>query len=125
MRVLCADAAEVFSDRLAAGSAAAVNLFFPDPWPKARHHARRIVSAETLDQLAHAMPAGAELRLASDDADYIAWMLRVALDHPDFEWLAQGPDDWRSRPGDWPATRYEEKNRSGGSGPVFLRFRRV
>ncbi len=99
-----------------------VFILFPDPWPKARHHKRRLVSEQTLDQLATLMADGAELRLATDDVDYLGWMLRVGLAHPDFEWLARRPDDWRQRPDDWPATRYEEKNRSGGLGPVFLRF---
>ncbi len=109
-------------DRLPAAALGRVFILFPDPWPKARHHKRRLVSQATLDRLAYVMADGAELRLATDDADYLAWMLRVALAHPDFEWLARRPDDWRCRPGDWPPTRYEEKNRSGGAGPVFLRF---
>lgn len=112
-------------DRLPAASLGRVFILFPDPWPKARHHKRRLVSMATLDRLAMIMADNAELRLATDDADYMAWMLRIGLAHPDFEWLARRPDDWRCRPGDWPATRYEEKNRSGGLGPVFLRFRRI
>lgn len=110
--------------RLPTASLGRVFILFPDPWPKARHHKRRLVNTETLDQLASAMSDGAELRLATDDADYMAWMLRVTLAHPAFEWTARRPGDWRQRPSDWPATRYEEKNRSGGLGPVFLRFRR-
>lgn len=110
--------------RFPAASLGRVFILFPDPWPKARHHKRRLVSEETLDQLAAVMADGAELRLATDDADYLASMLRIGLAHPDFEWLARRPNDWRCRPDDWPATRYEEKNRSGGLGPVFLRFRR-
>ncbi|NKB49212.1 MAG: tRNA (guanosine(46)-N7)-methyltransferase TrmB [Alphaproteobacteria bacterium] len=111
-------------DRLPAASLGRVFILFPDPWPKLRHRKRRLVSAETLDQLARVMSDGAELRLATDDADYAAWMLRLGLAHREFEWTARRPDDWRQRPDDWPSTRYEEKNRSGGQGPVFLRFRR-
>jgi len=51
------------------------------------------------------------------------WMLEHAWRHPDFEWLARGPQDWRTRPDDWPQTRYEAK-RITGHAPVFLRFRR-
>ena len=102
-----------------------VFILFPDPWPKARHHKRRLVNAAVLTRLSACMADGGELRLATDDADYLAWMLRVVLAHDDFAWLARRPDDWRRRPADWPATRYEEKNRSGGFGPVFLRFRRL
>lgn len=113
-----------FLSRLPAASLGRVFILFPDPWPKARHHKRRLVNEETLDRLAEAMADGAELRLATDDADYLAWMLRIGLAHPAFEWMARRPGDWRRRPGDWPPTRYEQKNRSGGKGPVFLLFRR-
>jgi tRNA (guanine-N7-)-methyltransferase len=110
--------------RLPAASLGRVFILFPDPWPKARHHRRRLISDAMLDQLANGMADGAELRLATDDADYMASMLRIGLAHTAFEWLARRPDDWRCRPDDWPATRYEQKNRSGGQGPIFLRFRR-
>ena len=113
-----------FLSRLPAASLGWVFILFPDPWSKTRHHKRRLVNEETLDRLADVMTNGSELRLATDDVDYMAWMLRIGLAHPDFEWLARRPDDWRRRPDDWPATRYEQKNRSGGKGPVFLRFRR-
>jgi tRNA (guanine-N7-)-methyltransferase len=101
-----------------------VFILFPDPWPKQRHHKRRIVSTETLDALARATADGAELRLATDDADYLRWMLERATAHPAFEWLARRPSDWREHPADWPATRYEEKARAAGRRPAFLRFRR-
>jgi tRNA (guanine-N7-)-methyltransferase len=123
IRVIPDDVRPLLS-QLPAASLGRVFILFPDPWPKARHHKRRLVSAEMLDRLADLMADGAELRLATDDADYMAWMLRIGLAHPAFDWLAQRPDDWRRRPEDWPPTRYEQKNRSGGKGPVFLRFRR-
>ena len=51
-------------------------------------------------------------------------MLRHTLDHPAFRWLARGPEDWRRRPDDWPATRYEEKARAKGIVSTYLRFER-
>jgi tRNA (guanine-N7-)-methyltransferase len=101
-----------------------VFVLFPDPWPKARHHKRRFVSTGTLTELARVMKNGAELRLATDDVDYLRWMLERAPVHPDFEWLARRPEDWRSRPADWPPTRYEQKAIAAGRTPTFLRFRR-
>jgi tRNA (guanine-N7-)-methyltransferase len=68
------------------------------------------------------MQPEAELRLATDDRDYLAWMLEQTTVHPDFQWLARSPADWRTRPTDWPATRYEEKARAAGRSPSFLRF---
>ena len=81
-----------------------------------------MVSKVTLDKLADIMADGAELRLATDDADYAASILRLGISHDSFEWLAKRPDDWRLKPEDWPSTRYEKKNRSGGAGAIFLRF---
>ncbi|WP_295144861.1 tRNA (guanosine(46)-N7)-methyltransferase TrmB [uncultured Reyranella sp.] len=98
-------------------------VLFPDPWPKTRHHKRRFVQRSNLDVLARLMRQGAELRLATDDPSYLPWMVEHACRHDDFEWLAEGPADWRARPADWPGTRYEQKMLAGHK-PVFLRLRR-
>ena len=76
----------------------------------------------TLDALAPLMKQGAELRLATDDPSYLPWMVEHACTHPAFEWLAERPADWRTRPADWPGTRYETKRIAGT--PTFLRLRR-
>jgi len=99
-------------------------ILFPDPWPKARHHKRRIVQRETLDALAWALGDGVELRLATDDMEYARWMLALLLRHPDFEWLAARAEDWSRRPADWPESRYESKAIAAGRQPLYLRFRR-
>lgn len=97
-------------------------LLFPDPWPKLRHHKRRFLQMEMLDELARVLKPGAELRFATDDKTYLPWALERLMAHPAFEWLAQGPTDWKGRPPDWPPTRYETKAIKGA--PTFLRFRR-
>lgn len=98
-------------------------VLFPDPWPKTRHHKRRFVQRSNLDVLARLLKPGAELRLATDDPSYLPWMVEHACLHPAFEWLAERPADWLSRPEDWPGTRYEQKMLAGHK-PVFLRLRR-
>src|SRR4051794_16800834 len=118
------DDARGLLDALAPDSLGRVFILFPDPWPKTRHHKRRLVSTATLDRLAVLMRKGAELRLATDDCDYLAWMLEHATAHPELVWLARGPADWRERSADWPPTRYEEKARAAGRTPAFLRFAR-
>lgn len=123
VRILMDDARRLLA-ALPKASLGRAAILFPDPWPKERHKKRRIVSAETLDALAAALGDGAELRLATDDADYAVWMLERATAHPAFEWLARRPSDWRERPADWPPTRYEGKAIAAGRRPVFLRFRR-
>jgi tRNA (guanine-N7-)-methyltransferase len=97
-------------------------LLFPDPWPKTRHHKRRFLQMEMLNQLARVLKPGAELRFATDDKTYLPYALERLMAHPGFEWLAEGPSDWKSRPADWPPTRYEAKAIKGP--PTFLRFAR-
>jgi tRNA (guanine-N7-)-methyltransferase len=97
-----------------------VFILFPDPWPKTRHHKRRFVQTDLLTALARIMKPGAELRFASDDADYLEWSLERLMRHPAFEWTASCKADWTTRPADWPPTRYEEKALHGP--PAYLRF---
>ena len=118
------DDARLLFEALPPESVGRVFILFPDPWPKVRHHKRRLVARPTLDRLTEIMPEGAELRLATDDPGYLAWMLEQATAHPDFLWLARRPADWRERPPDWPPTRYEEKAIAAGRTPAFLRFAR-
>ena len=116
------DDAHLVIDALPDASLARAFILFPDPWPKARHHKRRFVSHATMDDLARVLKDGAELRLATDDIAYLRVMLEVACGHPDFEWLARRPVDWRERPEDWPQTRYEAKAIQQGRPPAFLRL---
>ncbi|KRB48626.1 MAG: tRNA (guanosine(46)-N7)-methyltransferase TrmB [Pseudomonadota bacterium] len=101
-----------------------VFILFPDPWPKARHHKRRIVQPEMLVDLARVLKPGGKLRFATDVAGYADWALERVLASPDFTWAAQRADDWRTPPADHITTRYEEK-RLGDCEPVFFDFERV
>ncbi|HEY4076914.1 MAG TPA: tRNA (guanosine(46)-N7)-methyltransferase TrmB [Rhizomicrobium sp.] len=98
-------------------------LLFPDPWPKTRHHKRRFLQMEMLDQLARVLKPGGELRFATDDKSYLPYALERLMAHPAFAWTAQGISDWKTRPADWPPTRYETKAIKGP--PTFLRFERL
>jgi tRNA (guanine-N7-)-methyltransferase len=68
------------------------------------------------------MKSGAELRFASDDADYAAWTLERVIAHPAFEWTATCAMDWKTRASDWPQTRYETKALHGP--PAYFAFRK-
>ncbi len=105
--------------RLPDACLARVFILFPDPWPKARHHKRRLVSAELLVELARVLQPGGRLRFATDWADYADWTLERILASPDFAWQAERADDWRTPPADHVTTRYEEK-KLGDCAPVFL-----
>ncbi len=101
-----------------------VFLLFPDPWPKTRHHRRRFVNRENLDQMARTMRDGAELRFATDHADYCRWSLARIRAHGAFEWTARRAADWRDRPADATETRFEQKALEAGRQPVYLTFLR-
>ncbi|MBZ0130728.1 MAG: tRNA (guanosine(46)-N7)-methyltransferase TrmB [Rhodobacteraceae bacterium] len=100
-------------------------LLYPDPWPKKRHHRRRFVTPEFLDPLARVMRPGAILRVATDIGDYVRQTLEQMQAHAGFDWLADGPDDWRKPWDDWHSTRYEQKALREGRTPHYLTFRRV
>ena len=96
-------------------------ILFPDPWPKARHHKRRLIQPEFLDALARVLSPGAEVRFATDWANYAEWTLEHFTRDPRFTWTAERAEDWRKA---WPGhvtTRYEQK-RLGDCAPVWLRF---
>jgi tRNA (guanine-N7-)-methyltransferase len=83
------------------------------------------VQTWVLDELARVLKDGAEFRVASDIPGYVAWTLERVMPHPAFEWTAEGPSDWKNRPGDWPQTRYEAKAIRAGRRPAYLKFRRI
>ncbi len=111
-------------DVLPEGSVAKAFLLYPDPWPKKRHHRRRFVTPDYLEALAHVLRPGAEFRVATDIPDYVRQTLEQVPRHG-FQWLAEGPADWREPWGDWISTRYEQKALREGRVPHYLTFRRV
>ena len=99
-------------------------VLFADPWPKVRHNKRRMIGPQTLDQFARIMPPGAELLLATDDEGLAAWYAEVVPAHPFFALRPAHGGDARSRPPEWPATRYETKALAKGRSPHYLIARR-
>ena len=98
-------------------------ILFPDPWPKTRHHKRRLIQDEVAAELARVLKPGGRLRFATDWRDYAGWTLERMLRSGRFDWTAQGAGDWRGVPADHVTTRYETK-RLGDCAPVFLEFAR-
>jgi tRNA (guanine-N7-)-methyltransferase len=102
-------------------SIAGVDLFYPDPWPKARHLRRRFVNGSTLELIHRVLVEGGSFRFASDIADYVDWTRGAVAEHGGFREAGDG-----SRPFEgWVETRYEAKARREGRRPVYLSFRRV
>lgn len=97
-------------------------VLFPDPWPKARHAKRRLVSYALLSALSPVLTKDAELRIATDISSYAAEILAAVHHHTAFGWDVEQARDWRNRPNDWPETRYEVKARRAQRRPNFFRF---
>jgi len=116
LRIYDGDALELLA-ALPRESLDAVFIFFPDPWPKKRHHKRRLVQSELLDLLATRLKRHGRARFASDDADY-ALQVREAL-AADPRWLnSAGPLAFAPRPRERVLTRFEQRAIRDGR-PVF------
>ena len=101
-----------------------VFIMFPDPWPKKRHAARRILQPEMMDVLSRSIRPGGQLVLASDDPTAKGWLLKTAISHPRFYWTARHPADWRQSPLELPATRYMAKAEQASRQPSWFIFER-
>ncbi|MEZ5653670.1 MAG: tRNA (guanosine(46)-N7)-methyltransferase TrmB [Burkholderiaceae bacterium] len=122
LRVIQADAVEVLEKMIAPGTLAGVNIFFPDPWPKKRHHKRRLIQPPFVSLVASRMAAGARLHCATDWAEYAEQMLAVLSAQPALRNVADG---FHPRP-DWrPMTKFEQRGLRLGHGVFDLIFERV
>jgi tRNA (guanine-N7-)-methyltransferase len=123
VRIARADAVDFIRDRLAPDSISELRIYFPDPWPKKRHHKRRIVQAAFLDLLAARLAPGAILHLATDWEPYAEHMLEVLKAHPDF--VNQSPDGGYSERPRWrPVTKFERRGDRLGHTSHDLVYRR-
>ena len=101
-----------------------VFALFPDPWPKKRHHKRRLVNRSFLDELARVMCNDGEFRLSTDHDEHVRWVLGLLLGHEAFGWAARRPGNWQTRPTDAAFTRYERKAIAAGRTCIYLQFKR-
>lgn len=115
------DDARDLLDWLPEASIARAFVLFPDPWPKKRHRKRRILTDEGLALLAHVMRRGAELRFATDIADYAEMVVEGIEASAEF---SAEPGLLPERPADWPMTRYADKAVAAGRACQFFVFRR-
>jgi len=117
IRVVQHDAVEVMRDMVPAGSLAAIHIFFPDPWPKKRHHKRRLVQPDVAALLARKLAPGGVLHAATDWADYAEQMQAVFAGEPLLEPAAIG---FTSRP----PTKFASRGQRLGHAIRDLYFRR-
>lgn len=122
IRVVRHDAVEVFHTGLAAGSVAEVLIFFPDPWPKVRHHRRRLVQPDVVKIILPALSSDGVLRLATDWEPYAAHMLEVLDAEPALVNVA-GDAHFVPRPEDRPVTKFERRGEKLGHAIFDLEYR--
>lgn len=124
IRVANGDAIILLREMLPPASLAGTRVYFPDPWPKTRHHKRRLIQPEFLDLAALRLKPGAVLHCATDWEPYAEQMLDVLTAHPAYE--NTSPDTgYASRPGYRPLTRFEGQGLDKGHAVRDLVFRRV
>ena len=121
VRVCVGDAVELM-DHLEPGSLAGVRAFFPDPWPKVRHHKRRLVQPAFVHRVAQLLAPGGTLHLATDIPEYADQMLAVCRAEP---LLADAGPGLCPRPAWRPETRYERRGLAAGRQGRDLIFRRL
>lgn len=108
-------------DGLKDNSISRVYILNPDPWPKKRHHKRRIVNPEMLDRFARVMKPSAQIIMTSDIDDLAQWMAIQIVNHSQFRWDINNFNDVYKKPDGWQATRYEEKGRRKGHKQFYLK----
>lgn len=123
VRLLEGDAKEVLAHRVPPGSVHAVHVFFPDPWPKKRHHKRRLMQADFVAFIHRALAPGGYLHLATDWQEYAEHMLTLLTQTPGFENSA-GVGCYAPRPEYRPLTKFERRGQRLGHGVWDLVFRR-
>src|SRR5260364_321497 len=121
IRIIAHDAVQVIEQMIEDGSLAGAHIFFPDPWPKARHHKRRLIQPAFVARLAARLAPGAYLHCATDWQDYAEHMLAVLSAQPSLENTAPG---YTPRPAYRPVTKFEARGRQRGHGIWDLVFRK-
>lgn len=123
VRIFCADALEVLTNCVVADSLAQVQLFFPDPWPKARHHKRRLVQTEFVNLIANKLHPEGVFHVATDWQDYALHVLDVMATQDN--WVnAAGQQKYVVRPSTRPVTKYEQRGQRLGNEIYDLIFRK-
>jgi len=112
VRVMSQDAVEILSRQIQPGSLFAIWLFFPDPWPKKRHHKRRIVKPQFLDLATSALQTHGILHLATDWQDYARQMQETVMAHPRLG-LIENPQT-AGYPFNRPTTHFEQRGQNKG-----------
>ena len=123
IRIVAHDAVEVLREQIPAHSVAFMHIFFADPWPKKRHHKRRLIQPPFVELLAHVMQPDGRLRLATDWEHY-AHHMREVLDASEHFENVSTTDGFVARPDERPLTRFERRGQRLGHSVWDMEYRR-
>ena len=123
LKVMCHDAVEVLENMIPNHSLDKVQIFFPDPWHKARHNKRRIIQPQFVQLIRQKLKEGGILHLATDWQNYAEHMLEVLTEAEGFENLS-ATGDYIPRPEERPITKFEKRGQNLGHGVWDLQFRK-
>ncbi len=121
VRIIQHDAVEVVKNMLPANSLAGVHIYFPDPWPKKRHHKRRLIQPEFVQLLVSRLQPGGYIHCATDWENYAEQMLEVLSANPELENTAK---DYAPKPDYRPQTKFETRGLRLGHGVWDLVFKK-
>lgn len=121
IRIIQHDAVEVLRDMIAPNSLSGVHIYFPDPWPKKRHHKRRLIQPPLIELLSSRMAPGAYLHCATDWEHYALQMLEVLSAEAS---LANTAENFAPRPDFRPLTKFENRGIRLGHGVWDLIFKK-
>lgn len=124
LKLVMHDAIEVLDRQVADASLARINLYFPDPWPKKRHHKRRIVQPRFLDACARRLTPGGTMHIATDWANYAEHIDEV-FDTADEFALSERREHDGDKPLDRPLTKFERRGLTAGHRIVDWRFEKI
>lgn len=124
LKVFEHDAIEILADCIAEQSISTVQLFFPDPWHKKKHHKRRIVKPEFVETIRQKLKIGGVFHMATDWENYAECMLEDMGIAPGFENLSEN-GDYIPRPDSRPLTKFEQRGHRLGHGVWDIQFKRV
>lgn len=121
LKVMCHDAVEVLQNMITNDSLNKVQIFFPDPWHKAKHNKRRIIQPNFVELIRQKLKPGGILHLATDWQHYAEHMLKVLTQAKGFKNLSI-TNDYIPRPEERPITKFEKRGKNLGHGVWDLQF---
>ena len=102
-----------------------IKILFPDPWPKTKHKSRRLIQPEFIERLNVILVHGGTITIGTDHPILKSWILENFQTNRKFEWVANNAKEWRNRPSDCIATKYEKKSYKANRLPSWFVYKKI